>query len=141
MRRLDEQEARAFLAQGTRTGKLATVRADGRPHVVPVWFVLDGDDLVFTTWHESVKAHNMQRDARVALCVDDQAPPYSYVTVEGTARMVDDPAAGRHWATLIGARYMGADRADEFGRRNGVPGEYIVRLSPTKIFGYGEMTE
>lgn len=141
MRRLDEQEARAFLAAGTRTGKLATVRADGRPHVVPVWFVFDGDDLVFTTWHESVKAHNMQRDGRVALCVDDEAPPYSYVSVEGTVVVLDDPEAGRRWATRIGERYMGAQRAEEFGRRNGVPGEYVVRLTPGRFIGYGEMTE
>ncbi len=141
MRRLDEQEARAFLAAGTRTGKLATVRADGRPHVVPIWYVFDGDDLVFTAWHESVKVLNMQRDARVALCADLEEPPYSYVTVEGTVTVVDDPEAGRYWATVIGGRYMGAERAEEFGRRNGVPGEYVVRLKPSKFIGYGEMTE
>lgn len=140
MRKLNAEQARAFLSSGTRTGKLATVRADGRPHVVPIWFVLDGDDLVFTTWHESVKAHNMLRDARVALCVDQETPPYAYVTVEGTVTMLDDPEAGRRWATVIGERYMGADRAAEFGRRNGVPGEHVVRLTPTKIIGYGEMT-
>jgi hypothetical protein len=33
-----------FLSEGNRTGKLATVQAEGRPHVTPIWFVLDGDD-------------------------------------------------------------------------------------------------
>jgi nitroimidazol reductase NimA-like FMN-containing flavoprotein (pyridoxamine 5'-phosphate oxidase superfamily) len=47
--RINDQQAREVLAAGTHTGKLATVRANGSPHVAPVWFVLDGDDLVFTT--------------------------------------------------------------------------------------------
>ncbi len=37
------------------------------------------------------------------------------------------------WATRIGARYMGEDRAEEFGRRNGVPGELLVRLTPERV--------
>jgi nitroimidazol reductase NimA-like FMN-containing flavoprotein (pyridoxamine 5'-phosphate oxidase superfamily) len=56
MRAMSAEEARAFLLERPRTAKLATVRADGRPHVAPVWFELDGDDLVFTTWHTTVKA-------------------------------------------------------------------------------------
>ncbi len=80
---IDEQ--RAFLLPGTRTGKLATVRKDGRPHVVPVWFTLDGDTIVFTTGEHTVKAANIQRDARVCLCVDDETPPYAYIMIEGIA--------------------------------------------------------
>jgi nitroimidazol reductase NimA-like FMN-containing flavoprotein (pyridoxamine 5'-phosphate oxidase superfamily) len=54
-------EQQAFLLEGTRTGKLATVRKDGRLHVVPIWFVLDGDTLVFTTGEASVKAANLRK--------------------------------------------------------------------------------
>jgi nitroimidazol reductase NimA-like FMN-containing flavoprotein (pyridoxamine 5'-phosphate oxidase superfamily) len=46
---MSESEWRAFLLEGTRTGKVATTRVDGRPHVAPIWFDLDGDTLVFTT--------------------------------------------------------------------------------------------
>ena len=126
-------ESRAFLLEGTRTGKLTTVRADGRPHIVPIWFVMDGDTLIFTTGESSVKARNIQRDARVALCVDDQTPPYAYATVEGTATLTEHDPDLLRWATRIGGRYMGEARAEEFGRRNGVPGELLVRLTPTKI--------
>jgi PPOX class probable F420-dependent enzyme len=126
-------QSRAFLMEGTRTGKLATVRADGRPHVVPIWFVLDGDTLVFNTGDSSVKAANMRRSPRVTLCVDDETPPYAYIMVEGTVSISDDPGELLYWATQIGGRYMGAARAEEYGRRNGVPGELLVRLSPTKI--------
>ena len=60
MREMTSDERRAFLLTGTRTGKLATVRPDGRPHVAPVWFVLDGvtekgDVVVFTTGADTVK--------------------------------------------------------------------------------------
>jgi len=127
------EQRRAFLAHGTRTGKLATTRADGRPHVVPIWFVLDGDDIILTTGASSVKARNLRRDPRVSLAVDDQQPPYSFVMLEGTATLAEDAPDLLDWATRIGGRYMGADRAEEYGRRNGVPGELLVRITPTKF--------
>jgi PPOX class probable F420-dependent enzyme len=130
---MSPDEVKRFLAYGTRTAKLATVRADGRPHVVPVWFVLDGDDIVFTTGTTTVKAAAMRRHPRVALCVDDETPPYAYVTVEGTATVDPDAHDVLTWATRIAARYMGADQAEEYGRRNAVPGEALVRVTPTKI--------
>ncbi len=132
---MDDTEAKAFLASGTRTGKLAVVRADGRPHVSPVWFVLDGDDLVFTTWGDSVKGKALRRDPRVALTVDDESPPYAFVMVEGTVSISEDPDALLHWATVIAARYMGTDQAETYGRRNGVPGELLVHLTPDRIVG------
>ncbi len=84
---------RAFLLEGSRTGKVATVRADGRPHVAPVWFDLDGDSIIFTTWHTTIKAANIRRDGRVWFCVDDESPPYAYVQVEGIATMSAEPEA------------------------------------------------
>ncbi|WP_059007347.1 PPOX class F420-dependent oxidoreductase [Streptomyces specialis] len=136
MRKMTDEECRAFLLAGTRTGKLATVRADGRPHVAPVWFVFDGDDLVFTTEATSVKAANMRRDPRVSLCVDDERPPFAFALVEGAVTFSEDPTELRHWATRIGGRYMGEARAEEFGARNGVPGELLTRLHPTKLLGH-----
>jgi len=132
-REMIRDETRAFLLDGTRTGKLATTQADGRPHVTPIWFVLNGDDVMWTTGESSLKAKAMRRDARVCMCVDDQAPPYSYVLVEGTATLSDDLEELRRWATLIGGRYMGADRADEFGARNAAPGELLVRITPRRV--------
>lgn len=126
-------EASRFLAEGTRTAKLSTTRADGRPHVAPVWFALDGADLIFTTWHSTVKGRSLRRDPRVCLCVDDERAPYAYVIVEGTASISEEPAELLRWATIIAGRYMGADQAEAFGRRNGVPGELLVRVTPTKI--------
>lgn len=127
------EEQRAFLLHGTRTGKLATVRKDGRAHIVPIWFTLDGETLVFNTGERSVKAANMRRDPRVSLCVDDETAPYAYLVIEGTATWTTDLDELLTWSTRIGGRYMGEARAEEFGKRNGVPGELLVRITPTKI--------
>jgi PPOX class probable F420-dependent enzyme len=141
VRTLTEPEWRAFLSHGTRTGKLATVRADGRPHVAPIWFVLDGPDIVFNTNASTVKAANLRRTGQAALCVDDETPPFGYVTVDGTVTISEDPAELLDTATRIGARYMGAERGAEFGRRNGVPGELVVRLTPRRVVSFVEMAD
>ncbi len=133
MHEMSDDERRAFLGEGTRTGKLATVHRDGRPHVVPIWFVLDGDDIVLTTGADTVKGRNIRRDGRVSLCVDDERPPFSFVMVEGEARVSEDRDELLRWATRLGGRYMGEDRAEEFGRRNAVEGELLVRVRPANI--------
>ena len=130
---MSDQDRRAFLLHGTRTGKLAVVRRDGSPHVVPIWFVLDGDDVIFTSNGESAKSRIMRREPRVSLCVDDDTPPYAFVTIEGAVEITTDVDEMLPWATKIGGRYMGADRAEEFGRRNAVAGELLVRLRPTRM--------
>ena len=130
---MSRDEWREFLEHGTRTAKLAITRRDGRPHVVPVWFVLDGDDLVFTTGANTLKARSIRRDGRVCLCVDDERPPYAYVMVEGRAALSDDLEQMRRHATRIGGRYMGDERAEEFGRRNAGPGELLARVAPERV--------
>lgn len=130
---MTDEEARSFLAEGTRTGKLATVRADGSPAVAAIWFVFDGDDLVFTTAANTVKAKALRRDPRAALIVDLEEPPYGYVLVRGQVSISEDLEQMLPIATRLAERYMGADRAEEYGRRNAVPGELLVRLRPGRI--------
>lgn len=141
MAKMTEEQWRAFVSAGTRTGKLATVRSDGSPHVVPVWFVLDGDDVVFNTGKGTVKGRNLARDGRVALCVDDDRPPFAFVTLRGRAEISEDPVELRRWATRIGGRYMGEDRAEEFGARNAVPGELLVRVRIEKVTAEGDVSD
>ncbi len=139
MTTMDETEWRAFLAEGTRTAKLATTRSDGRPHVAPIWFVLDGDEIVFNTGRETVKGKTIARDRRVALCVDDERPPFAFVLIEGIASISEQPDERLDVATRIGARYMGADRAEEFGRRNAVDGELTVRVAIARVIAQKEV--
>jgi PPOX class probable F420-dependent enzyme len=116
-----------------RTAKLAVTRADGSPHVAPVWVDLDGDEVVFMTSADTIKGKSILRDGRVCLCFDDDRPPFSFVTIAGTATTSTDPDELLEWGTRIGGRYMGAERADEYGRRNAVPPEMLVRVTPAKV--------
>jgi PPOX class probable F420-dependent enzyme len=148
---MTDEEVVAFLTTTpARTASLATVRADGRPHVAPVWFALDtstaGDDsaigdVVFNTDSETLKGRTLRRDGRVALSVDDERPPFSFVVIEGVASISEDPAEVAHWATIIGGRYMGENRAEEYGRRNGVPGELLVRVRPTGVVAVADVAD
>jgi PPOX class probable F420-dependent enzyme len=122
-----------FLSTGTRTGMLGYVAADGRPLVAPVWFVVDDGQLAFNTGRDTSKGHALSRDSRVVICVDDPHPPYSFVQVQGVAEVSEDPQDVLDIAIRTGGRYMGAQRAEEFGRRNSVPGELVVRVRPTKV--------
>jgi PPOX class probable F420-dependent enzyme len=131
---MTEDEWRSFVSEGTRTGKLATVRNDGSATVVPVWFVLDTDgSFVFMTGSSSAKGKAMRRDPRVALLVDDERPPFSFVLVRGEVTISEDLDAMLPWSIRIAARYMGEDRSEEYGRRNAVAGEVLVRLPPHTV--------
>lgn len=125
---MTETQWRAFVSEGTRTGKLAVTRPDGRPHVVPIWFVLDGDDLVFNTGATTIKGRALARTGWASVCVDDEHPPFSFVTISGPATLSTDLDAMLPWATRIAARYMGEHLAEQYGRRNAVAGELLVRL-------------
>ncbi|MER5632805.1 PPOX class F420-dependent oxidoreductase [Streptomyces nitrosporeus] len=138
---MTQEEWRAFLSEGTRTGKVATVRADGSPHIAPVWFLLDGDDLVFNTGKETVKGRNLARDGRVSVCVDDDRAPFAFAVVQGHARLSEDLDEVRGWATRIASRYMGPEAAEEFGARNGVPGELLVRVRADKVLAMADVAD
>ncbi|MFI9272204.1 PPOX class F420-dependent oxidoreductase [Kitasatospora sp. NPDC052896] len=141
MPQMTETQWRAFLTAGTRTAKLATTKADGSPHVAPIWFLLDGGDLVFNTGRDTVKGRNLARDGRVMLCVDDERPPFSFVLVRGTATLGDDLPEVREWAGRIGARYMGEERREEFAARNGVPGELLVRVRIDHVVAVADLAD
>jgi PPOX class probable F420-dependent enzyme len=138
--KMTDDQWRAFVSSGTRTAKLSTVRADGRPHIAPVWFVLDGPDLVFNTGKTSVKGRNLARDPRASICVDDERPPFSFVVCEGRVTISEEPEALLACAIRIGTRYMGAEAGEEFGRRNGVPGELLVRLHIDNVVALADLT-
>jgi hypothetical protein len=133
------EQTRDFLGHGQRTGKVATVRADGRPHVAPIWFVLDGDDVVFMTGADTVKGKSLRRDPRVSLAVDLEAPPYAFVMVEGAVTISEDLEEMLPLSIAIAKRYVPADQAEDFGRRNAVEGELLIRLHPDKIVAVDDL--
>jgi PPOX class probable F420-dependent enzyme len=135
MAKMTESEWKAFLVEKPRTGKLGTVRKDGRPHVAPIWFDLDDDgSIMFMTGTRTVKGHAIRRDPRVCLSVDDEAPPYSFVSIDGEVTWTtQDPDEMLPWSIRISARYVGVENGEAFGRRNAVPGEMLVRVTPTHV--------
>jgi len=139
--KMTTEEWREFVSSGTRTAKAGVTTADGTPHVTPIWILLDGEDLVFTTAESGLKGKALRRDPRVCVCVDQDAPPYSFVSLWGEASLSEDPEEVRRWATALGARYMGPDRAEEYGERNGVPGELLVRVRITKVVALRDIAE
>jgi PPOX class probable F420-dependent enzyme len=138
---MTESEWKDFVSQGTRTGKLATTRKDGRPHVMPIWFLLDGDELVFNTGASTVKGRTLTRTGQASLCVDDETPPFSFVTVSGPVTISTDPDELLDSATRIAARYIGAERAEEFGKRNAVEGELVVRLRAEHVVAVSRLAD
>jgi PPOX class probable F420-dependent enzyme len=136
---MSPDEAREFLSFGRRTAKVATVRADGRAHVAPVWFVLDGDDVVFMTGAATVKGNSLARDPRLSLVVDLEEKPYAYVIIDGTASLSADVDAMLPYSIAIAERYVGAADAEAFGRRNAVEGELLVRVRPDRINAYDDI--
>jgi PPOX class probable F420-dependent enzyme len=140
MASLDDPQVREFLMTGSRTGKLGFLSGSGRPLVAPVWFVVEDGTLVFNTGKDTAKGRGLARDPRATMCVDLEEAPFGFVQVQGEAELSEDPAELVRTATVIAARYMGADRAEEFGKRNGVAGELVVRLRPTKVLAEFNMT-
>ncbi|NYE70074.1 PPOX class F420-dependent oxidoreductase [Microlunatus parietis] len=136
---MTDAEWRAFVSDGTRTGKLSTVRRDGSPHIAPMWFLLDGDRVMFNTDFGSVKARNLRRDNRYTFCIDSDQPPFAFVVISGTAHLTEGSPLVEQWASRIGARYMGQDRAAEFGTRNG--GELLVQADIDTVIAYTGVTD
>ena len=134
---MTKDEIKNFILQGTFTGKLGTINKDGTPHVVPIWYTVDGEgNIIFNTGDKSVKAKNIRRVNRVRLCVDDQTPLFSFVIVDGIAEIIsDEPSEVYKWAKIIAARYMGYNKSEEYGRRNSAEGELLVKIKPIRVIG------
>ena len=132
---------RAFLTEGTRTAVLATTRSDGRPHAVPVCFVLDEDDILFVTNAETVKGRDLLRDPRVTLVVDDETPPFAFVMIEGTALASSEVQDIEQVARRISQRYDDGEGMEDFVRfaREGLG--TLVRVEPTRIIALDRVSE
>ena len=81
----------------------------------------------------------MRRDPRIALVVDEEVPPYAFVHVRGRAEISEDPEQLLRFATEMGARLMGVDRAKEFGARDAVPGELLIRVKAERVISNADV--
>lgn len=123
-----KQQVLAFIGESTRVGRLATVSADGDPHVVPIWFKLDGDRVLIHTSGESKKAKNVRATGKYSLVVDVDTMPYKGVSVSGQAEAVGEDAID--WRSLINelaVTYMGPEAGPGFGGYiASMPGEHVT---------------
>ena len=133
MTTMTDKEWRSFVTAGTRLAHIALTRTDGRPHVTPVCFVLDGDGPAFALSPGSVKGKSLARDRRLALCVSDESHPYSFVTIEGEARISAEPDQVRHIAARIAARYYPSEPADAFAESFVQAGFTAVRINISNV--------
>jgi len=127
--------SREFLAEGQRSAVLATVRPDGRPHAVPLWFAVDGDDVLINVSADSAKGRAIAHEPRVTLSVHEDVPPYSFLMVEGTAEIVTDPDEIRRGAAEIARRYLPSEAVDGFVGYGTAPGKVGVRIRVDRLTG------
>jgi PPOX class probable F420-dependent enzyme len=141
MKKMNHAEMLEFLMEGTYTGKVSTINKDGSSHVTPIWYILDENNhITFTTYSKSVKGKNLIRDPRISFCVDDQVPPFSFVIVYGIAEVISKSSDLLTWTTKIAERYMGKNLSDEYGKRNAVEGELLIKVIPTKTIGQKDIS-
>ncbi len=131
-RRMSTPEWRRFVSEGARTAKLAIVLEDGTPHVTPVWFTLDDGDVLFTTTASTRKARAIAREPHVALCVDRDERPLSYVSVRGLAEVTDDPDTVGPWLERILARY-GETQPSYSDLGSGPDRRLLIRVRPDRV--------
>jgi PPOX class probable F420-dependent enzyme len=123
-------EVREFLNEGTRVGMLATMRKDGRPWLQPLWYLLDGDDVIVVVNRDSVASHALAREKRAAICVDDEEVPYRFATLECTAETIDASDEIAPWMRRLVVRYRPTIDAD---RETAYYIDYGVRLARLKV--------
>jgi PPOX class probable F420-dependent enzyme len=99
-------EAQAFLEAG-RTLLVASLHRDGRPHLVPMWYVVEDGKVIFRSFTRSQKIRNLQRDPRLSVLVEtgEAYAELRGVMIEGLARLIDDPAYVLALYGKLAARY------------------------------------
>ena len=117
MPKLTDDELRAFFDERGHLARIATIDADGFPRVLPLWFVVEGDDLLFTPRSPAVIWKNLVRDPKVGISIDEEAAPWRKVTVQGTVAVVHQPGEDDAWRDVyrrIAKRYVADDAADAY---------------------------
>jgi PPOX class probable F420-dependent enzyme len=132
---VNPDELRAFLDRPL-LGVVSTLRRDGSPHAVPVWFRYDGESVRIWTDERRAWVRNLRRDPRVAFVVAEMDPPYAGVIVrgEGMVRTRADEATAAE-IRAITSRYIPEDEVEEYVTR--WPDLHtIVTIRPSSIAGW-----
>ncbi|MEX2236074.1 MAG: PPOX class F420-dependent oxidoreductase [Dehalococcoidia bacterium] len=120
--------------RATRIAKLATLRDDGAPSVVPVWFEWDGERARVFSSEGTGKLQRIRHDPRVALSVEaGVGEPENWVTIEGTAEVLEQ--GGFELASRLAPRYYGAEKAAATLKEwvKGAASMRLIEITPKKI--------
>ena len=114
---------------------ITTLRADGTPHVTPVWHMVDGDEIVVAVDSRTVKARNVLANPNVALCVAVDASPQPWVLVEGAATLTEEGAL--EFVHAVAAHYLGADKAGPYLEETLPMRDFrLIRIAPRRVTGW-----
>ena len=135
MEKMTDDEVNEFLTKGTNTGKISTVRSDGRPHIAPILFIYENGKIFFLTLSTSIKAKNILNNSKVSFCTDDPSPPFSFVIIEGDAKLLSNSNNLFEWAGKIGDRFNAKKESEMMIKRLEGQGMTLVEINPSKIIG------
>ncbi len=135
---MKSDEVEKFLRE-PRIADLATVRPDGSPHVAPVWFHYDGENVKIIADPEAVKLRNIDHDPRVALSIATPDAPYRYVIVRGTAERSDEDP----WelVRVMALNYKGEVEGPDYAAR--IKSKLTlctIIVTPSRIIGWTDDT-
>jgi PPOX class probable F420-dependent enzyme len=139
MTKMSNDEWRGFVTEGGRLGNVAICRPSGTPHVTPICFLVEGDEMIFTTHPESVKGRAIAGGGRVAVCVSDDATPYRFAMVEGDAALSPDPDELLRVGLAIGRRYYPSQDPAEFAQTLASAGFVVVRVRITNVIAHRDL--
>ncbi|HEX9414330.1 MAG TPA: PPOX class F420-dependent oxidoreductase [Ktedonobacterales bacterium] len=126
-------EVRAFLAE-PRFAVLATANADGSPQQTVMWYELQGDEIMMNTARGRLKDNNLRRDPRISICVDDG---YRFVTIAGTARLIEDQETAQADIFGLAVRYHGREQGEKQAQTFRAQTRITIRLSIDRAYVRG----
>jgi nitroimidazol reductase NimA-like FMN-containing flavoprotein (pyridoxamine 5'-phosphate oxidase superfamily) len=136
---LSSVELNEFLAQPLLL-KLACVRPDGWPYVIPLWFAWDVGKLYVVGRERAVWIDYIKREPRVGVLIDEDARRHRRVQMTATAAVIEGPirrsAGSAHWQRLdqwLKARYMADEPGQAYAQQTADRPRFLVEITPTQI--------
>ena len=134
---MSKEKREQFLAE-VHVGVIAVMQERGGPLAVPVWYLYEpGGEIMIWTGAKSQKARLLEAAGRFTFCVQDESPPYRYVTVEGPVTAVEK-ASIEELVGPLAVRYLGEEEGrsylESLGGADGVAGDIMVRMRPERWY-------
>jgi len=140
MPEMTKAEIDAFLAEPV-LARIATVRPDGRPHVVPIWFWWDGTSIYMETPPTFVKAKNLRKNPNCAISIDitEGGLRFKAVILEGQVELIEDREFVLDMVKRIYTKYLGVEGAQSPTPQRMINSVHvIIKMTPTRILSWDD---